>query len=79
MLGMLQFDSTQRMALEQAQEDAVQDITSKAPTGKGVKRFYDAVLRCVKQGGSAALVAAVTAATNGLLHDAEELVRALTR
>lgn len=79
MLGVLQLEAAQATALEKAQRSAVQDITSEAPSGKGVKRFYDSVLRCVKQGGSAALVAAVTAAANGLLHDAEEFVRALAR
>lgn len=63
--------------LAEAQQDAVADVTSDEPTAEGVRRFYDWVLGCVRQGGTAAAVAAVTAASSGLLHDAETLVRAI--
>lgn len=59
------------------QESAIADITSKAPATDGVRRFYDWALACVKKGGTAAAVAAITAASNGLLHDADALVHAV--
>jgi hypothetical protein len=75
----LRLDAAQAMALERAEQDAIEDVTSERPSGQGVKRFNDWVLRCVKQGGNAALTAAVTAAANGMLHDAEQLARAIRR
>jgi hypothetical protein len=63
--------------LAEAQQDAVADVTSNEPTAEGVRRFCNWVLGCVRQGATAAAVAAVTAASNGLLHDAETLVRAI--
>lgn len=63
--------------LTDVQQAAIADVTSDDPDGEGVRRFYDWVVECVKQGGTAAAVAAVTAASNGLLHDAEALVRAI--
>jgi hypothetical protein len=79
MLRGLRLDAAQAMALERAEQGAVEDVTSERPSGQGVRRFYDWVLRCVKQGGNAALTAAVTAAANGMLHDAEQLARAIGR
>lgn len=63
--------------LAQLQADAIDDVTSDVPITAAVQRFYDWVLDCVKRGGTAAAVAAVTAASNGLLHDAEALVHAM--
>lgn len=63
--------------LTAVQQTAVADVTSDDPDGEGVRRFYDWVIECVNQGGTAAAVAAVTAASNGLLQDAEALVRAI--
>jgi len=77
MLHTLGLNSEQSRTLVQVQQDAMDDVTSERPSGKGVRRFYDWALSCVKQGGSAALTAAVTAAANGMLHDAEQLAHAL--
>ncbi len=63
--------------LAEAQASAIDDITSEEPATVGVRRFYDWTLDCVRKGGTAAAVAAVTAASNGLLHDAEALVHAV--
>jgi hypothetical protein len=77
MLRSLRLDSDYEATLERVRRDAVDDVTSQRPSGQAVKRFYDWVLGCVKQGGSVALTAAVTAAANGMLHDVEQLSRAL--
>ncbi len=63
--------------LDEVQKAAIDDITSDKPTTSGVQRFYDWVLDCVRKGGKTAVVAAVTAASSGLLHDAEALVHAI--
>lgn len=63
--------------LTEVRDDAIDDIVSDEPTIAGVRRFYEWTLGCVKTGGTAAVGAAVTAASNGLLHDAEALVHAL--
>jgi hypothetical protein len=77
LLRTLGLDAGEKVALEKLQHDAVNDVRSERPSVQGVRRFYDWVLRCVNQGGSAALAAAVTAASNGMLHDAEQLAHAV--
>lgn len=67
----------QESRLEQVQQDAIADVSSDKPSSGGVLRFYNWVLDCVKQGGTAATVAVTTAALNGLLTDAEALARAM--
>lgn len=63
--------------LAEVQGSAICDITSEELATGGVRRFYKWTLDCVKKGGTAAAVAAVTATSNGLLHDAEALVHAV--
>jgi hypothetical protein len=77
MLHGLRLDAGHGVTLERVRQDAVDDVTSERPSGQGVRRFYDWVLGCVSQGSSTALAAAVTAAANGMLHDVEQLSRAL--
>ncbi|WP_258069839.1 hypothetical protein [Arthrobacter sp. SX1312] len=60
--------------LHDVEQEAIADITSSEPTAEGVRRFYDWVVECVKDGGSAAVVAAITAASSALLLDAETLL-----
>lgn len=64
--------------LAAVQQAAVADLKGDRPSADGVRRFYDWVLDCVKKGGTTAAVAAVTAASSGLLHDAEALVGAVS-
>ncbi len=77
MLQALGLTAGHEAELAEVQEAAVADVTSDVPDGEAVRRFCDWVIDCVKEGGTAAAVAAVTAASNGLLHDAEALVRAI--
>lgn len=73
-LNLVEADDPQ---LGEVQKAAIDDVTSDTPTASGVRRFYEWVLDCARKGGTTAVVAAVTAASNGLLHDAEALVHAI--
>jgi hypothetical protein len=64
--------------LAEVEQAAVADVTSDQPSGSGVRRFYEWVVACVAQGGTAATAAAVTAAANGLIHDTEALIHAMS-
>lgn len=77
MLGALGLTSGREGQLSEVQDEAIADVTSNHPTAAGVRRFYEWVVDCAKQGGTAAVVAVVTAASNALLTDAEALARAM--
>jgi hypothetical protein len=77
MIRGFQLDSGQEAKMEKLQHDAVADVISPRPSGNAVRRFYDWVLECLTQGASAAVSAAITAAANGMLHDAEQLTHTL--
>jgi len=78
MLQALGLTDGQNEELAALQDAAIADIESDEPSAEGVGRFYEWVLNCVKQGGTSAVVAAITAASSGLLHDAEAMVSAIT-
>jgi len=75
----LQLSDEQRVMLDRLRETAAADLSSAKPSVKGVRRFYDWVIECAKEGGGAALTAAITAAANGMLQDAERVVHAITQ
>lgn len=55
---------------------AIADLRADKPKDTAVHRFCDWVVERTKQAGTAASTAAITAAVNGLLQDAAELVKA---
>ena len=62
---------------EVQQTAAAADVTGDNPDAEGVRRFHNWVIDCVTKGGTAAIVAAVAAAANGLLNDAPAMVKAI--
>lgn len=58
------------------ESEAIADLQAEMPRDTAVRRFCDWVLECTKKAGTAASTAAISAAVNGLLHDAAELVKA---
>lgn len=78
MLGAMNLADGREAELMEVQQAAAAEITSDKPTLGGVRQFYNWVIDCVKQGGTPAVVAAVTAASSALLHDADALVGAIT-
>jgi hypothetical protein len=71
------FANGREAELAEVQQAAIADVTGDEPNANGVRRFCEWVVGCAKQGGTTAAVAAVTAASNGLLHDAEALAHAI--
>lgn len=67
--------ATEKRAAELVKE-AVDDLDSDEPTGEPARRFLEWAKECVQEGGTAAVVAAVTAMSSGLLADIERLVGA---
>lgn len=55
---------------------AIADIRADRPRDAAVRRFGDRVIEWTKKVGTTASTAAISAAVNGLLHDAAELVKA---
>jgi len=76
-LGALGLTHGREAQLAEVQAEAIADVTSGNPTAGGVRRFYEWVMDCVKEGGTAAVVAAITAASNALLTDAEALSKVM--
>lgn len=58
-------------------EAAVADLESEQPSGEAAERFLEWVKDAVQEGGTAAVVAAVTAMSSGLLEDVQRLVSAV--
>jgi|SRR5699024_2959693 len=56
--------------------EAIAGLQKDKPKDTAVRRFCDWVLEYTRKAGSAASTAAISAAINGLLHDAAELVKA---
>lgn len=77
-IAALGLDVGQEADLSRVRSAAIAEVTSVAPTTGAVRRFHEWVIERVRQGGTAALAAAVTAASNGLLHDTEAFVHAMS-
>ncbi|MFV0460701.1 MAG: hypothetical protein ACK5MT_18235 [Actinomycetales bacterium] len=76
MLTSLGLITSPEEAAQRLQEATSEVQDPEARTG-ATERFRDWVIECVKQGGSAPVVAAVTTLMNAVIHDAEQMVRAL--
>lgn len=62
--------------LIELRQSALNDLARSRSTN-GLRRFSEWAVECAKTGATASTVAAVTAASNGLLHDAEALVQTI--
>lgn len=65
-----------RDELAALEAEALADLQADVPRDTAVRRFCDWVIEHTKKAGTAASTAAISAAVNGLLHDAAELVKA---